>query len=214
LKGILPVSKNVLLYTARHGQTQLNFKNCFRGLADPELNASGRADAEKLAKFFQDIPLAAIFFSDKKRSAETARMIAAKHAGTPIFGTDTLWPWNVGMFSGQPKTPENVAKLEHFVQNPGIPIPKGESLNQFKNRIRPCLIEGMELANKAGKPVLFVVHSSVVHELGAFLNGGDHNSCLVKPGGVAQAVTDGCCIYAEPILKPEKTASRRADTIS
>jgi broad specificity phosphatase PhoE len=208
------MTKTPLLYAARHGATTLNDSGCFRGGLDPDLNDNGRADAERLTEFFKDIPLAAIFYSSKNRSTETAKTIARNHPGTPIFGTDALFPWNVGMFSGQPKSPENVQKLEHYVQNPSIPIPKGESLNQFKSRIRPCLIEGMELANKAGKPVLFVVHSSVVHELGSMIE-GSHSAVLVEPGGVAQVLTDGHCLCAEPVLKPlPKPGTRRADTIS
>jgi broad specificity phosphatase PhoE len=123
------------------------------------------------------------------------------------------------MFSGQPKSEENVTKLQNYVENPDIPIPNGESLNQFKSRVRPCLIEGMEIANQSGAPVLFVVHSSVIHEIGAMIE-GSHAAVLVEPGGIACICTQGenlgaIGLRAKPILKPTKSIARlRADTIS
>jgi alpha-ribazole phosphatase len=208
------VPEHTLLYAARHGQTTLNKSNCFRGNANPPLDAQGREDASALADYFKDIRLSAIFYSDKKRSSETADIVARCHPNVPCHGTDSIWPWNVGMFSGQPKSPENVAKLDHYIENPDIKIPNGESLNDFKARIRPCLLEGMEIANKAGAPVLFVVHSSVVHECGSMVR-GDHNAALVEPGGIARIFTDGHSLEAEPLFKVSPQPIRvRADTIS
>jgi broad specificity phosphatase PhoE len=205
--------KTTLLFAARHGETTANAQGLFRGNLNPPLNESGREDADSLANYFEPIKLSAIFYSDKRRSEETAHVIASRKPGIQCFGTSSLHPWNVGMFSGQPKSSENVQKLEYYIQNPDIPIPQGESLQEFKNRIRPCIMEGMELANNAGAPVLFVVHSSVVHEIGSMIR-GDHSAVLVEPGGIAQITTDGHCLCAEPILKALKPSPRSADTIS
>lgn len=207
------MDKTTLLYACRHGETTLNASGCFRGTMNPPLNTNGREDAEQLADYFAPIDLSAIFYSDKRRSEETAHVIAAKKPGIPCFGSSALHAWNVGKFSGQPKSPENVQELECYVQNPDIMVPNGESLNEFKNRVRPCLMEGMELANKAGKPVLFVVHSSIIHEIGTMI-GGSHTTSLVKPGGIAQIYTNGCSLFSEPLYKPEPKPSERAAQIS
>jgi broad specificity phosphatase PhoE len=186
---------------------------------NPPLDATGRADAEALGEYFKTIQLSSIIYSDKERSTETAGIIACSKPGIKCFGTPNLHAWDVGMFSGQPKNEENVAKLEHYIQNPNIPIPNGESLNEFKARIRPCLVEGMEIANGSGAPVLFVVHSSVIHEIGAMVE-GSHAAVLVEPGGVACIYTEGeflggLELHAKPILKPMLAQSHlRADTIS
>jgi broad specificity phosphatase PhoE len=213
------MSKTVILYAARHGQTLANAQNRFRGALDVPLDATGKADAENLADYFKDIQISSIIYSDKKRSTETANIIARSKPGIKCFGTCNLHAWNVGMFSGQPKSPENVQKLEHYIQNPDIPIPNGESLNEFKARIRPCLIEGMEIANGSGAPVLFVVHSSVIHEIGAMVS-GSHSAVLVEPGGVACIYVEGenlgaLGLRAKPLLRPvAKAPALRADTIS
>lgn len=211
------IEPTVICYFVRHGETTLNAANCFRGAMNPSLNADGRREAHQLAKYFDGMEFAAIVYSDKLRSHETAGVIASKHPSTDIFGTENLHPWDVGKFSGQPKDKANVAELETYVQNPDSPIPGGESLNEFKNRVRPCIREATEIANRVGKPVLCVVHSSVIHELGSYLNNDDHTSCLVEPGGVAAIHYDpengvmGASAIHKAIIPPP---AQRADTIS
>lgn len=206
---------NVLSYFVRHGETVLNAENCYRGSMNPELNANGRQEAHLLAKYFNEIPLSAIAYSDRKRSTETAAIIASKHEETPMFGSSALYAWDVGKFSGQPKSPENKKELEIYVTNPDIPIPQGESLNEFKARIHPCIREALEIGS-SGKPTMVVVHSSVIHELGSYIN-GDNLSSLVEPGGVAAVYydpEDGHLIAKaihRPVLNPP---TARADQVS
>ena len=203
-----------LAYFVRHGTTTLNAKNCFRGTMNPDLNPEGRQDAEKLAEYFKAKNLSALFYSSKARSEETAGIIAQKQPGIKCFGTESLWALNVGDFSGQPKNADNQAKMDWYVDHPSVPIPGGESLGEFKNRIRPCIMEALEIANKSGEPVLCVVHSSVIHEVSAMFC-GDHKSALVKPGGIVEVYTENGQIHARPLLKPDSTKmGSRADTIS
>lgn len=205
----------VLTYFVRHGATVLNQKNFFRGMADPELAAEGRREAYRLATYFESIDLSAIFYSDKNRSEETAHIIDQKHPDVECFGTKNLWPWDVGKFSGQPKSKENLEELEHYVQNPDAPIPQGESLNEFKARVRPCIKEALQIADKMGAPTLCVVHSSVIHEVGSYIE-SSHGACLVEPGGVVAICYDGDTgqLRARPIFKGIEAGSRRADTVS
>lgn len=207
-----------VLFAARHGNTVLNQKNAFRGSMNPDLAPEGIVDAELLADYFEPIDLSAIFYSDRKRSTQTAEIIAARKPDVECYPTKSLWAWDVGMFSGEEKNKENVAKLEYYVQNPDVPIPDGEALNGFKSRVRPCIKEGLEIADRCGAPVLFVVHSSVIHELGAMLN-GSHKAALVKPGGITTVYADieNNCFTAKPDFKEDlqtERETRRADTIS
>lgn len=181
---------------------------------NPSLDEQGFKDAEVLADYFSEQPLSAIFYSDKKRSAETADIISSKKPGVPCIGTPNLWAWNVGNFSGQPKNAENKQKLEYFIQNPDIPVPGGESLNSFKQRIRPCIVESLKVSEKHGAPTLNVVHSSVVHELGQFINGST-KSALVLPGGIAAVYIEDGKLQARPLLKPDDTRiNSKADVVS
>jgi len=208
------MSKIVLAYFCRHGQTSLNKSNCFRGTMNPDLNEEGRQDAEKLADYFKAKDVSALFYSNKARSEETAGIINNKLPGVKCFGTESLWPLNVGEFSGKPKDGENQSKMDWYIAHPSVPIPGGESLNQFQGRIRPCIMEALEIANKSGKPVLCVVHSSVIHVVSTMFE-GHHSKALVKPGGVVEVYTENGQIHARPLLKPDTTKiGSRADTIS
>ena len=203
-----------IAYFARHGQTTLNASNCFRGHLNPDLDAKGRQDAKELADYFAPIDLAAIFYSDKNRSTETADIISKNHPNVESFGTNALWPLNVGDFSGKKKDAETQAQMDWYVDNPSVQIPGGESLNDFKGRIRPCIVEALKLADMAGKPVLVVAHSSVMHEVSSMF-AGHHHAALVKPGGVIEVSEENGRIVARPIIKPDVVnIGSRQDTIS
>lgn len=204
----------VIAYFVRHGQTTLNKNQCFRGRMNPPLDGTGRQQAERVADFLADKKISVIFYSDKARSKETAETIARKHPEVPIYGTDALWALDVGNFSGQKKTPENQEALDHYIENPSIQIPGGESLNQFKARVAPCIMQAMEAGNQMGAPSVSVVHSSVIHELSTMLC-GHHSQCLVEPGGAVEVSTEAGQIIARPIINPstQKIGSKQ-DTIS
>jgi len=203
-----------LCYIARHGATKLNQQDCFRGRVDVELDAEGRRDAHKLATYFEDVELSQIVSSDRKRAEETADIIG-RRKGMEVYVTPALRAFNVGMFSGKPKNKENTDALQEYIDNPDKRIPEGESLNEFKNRIRPALEEACELARERGKPLLLLAHSSIVHEAGSMIH-NDHEAILVEPGGVAMIfLTDDGELDAAPIYKRRPSASvQRADTIS
>lgn len=206
--------RTTVAYFCRHGETTLNASNCFRGRLNPDLNENGRRDAEELEKFFAPIELAAIFYSNKSRAEETAGIIARKKSGIQCFGTESLWPLNVGDFSGKKKDAAAQEQMDWYVDNPSIKIPGGESLNDFKGRIRPCILEALMLADKAGAPVLVVAHSSVMHEVSSMFC-GHHNKALVKPGGVIEVYAENGGLHADPIIKPDATKiNSKQDTVS
>jgi len=203
----------ILAYLVRHGTTVLNAKGCFRGNLDPSLDAKGRADAHSLARLFKNIDIGAIVCSDRDRTTETAELIGAAKNMT-VHKTTSLRALDVGDLSGKPRNKENTDILEGYINSPDTPIPGGESLNNFKTRIRPCFDDAVDTAEEMGKPILMVAHSSVIHELGDVLY-HDHKHILVEPGGVvALYIRDGK-LGAEPIHKPVKPQpTDRVDTVS
>lgn len=193
---------NVLIYGARHGQTSLNAENKFRGPVNVPLDATGQQDAVKLARFFAFKPIAAIFSSDKDRALETAHTIAQRKPGLQVNPTSALQAWNIGIFSGQSKDKyESVLKSE-YSDHPDRQVPGGESLNEFRARVHPVFHQALQMAMHTKKPVLLVSHASVIHEMGAMFN-GDHESAVVKPGGVTGVTTDGQSLQAVTLYRPE-----------
>lgn len=204
---------NILVYLVRHGATVLNQENCFRGPLNPDLAPEGRRDAHLLSQLLKGIDFGAAFVSDKKRAMETANIVLKEHPDVYRHNTPDLHAWDVGWFGGKSKD-EYGDMLDQYVQNPDIPVPEGESLNEFKARVQPLFVEALKIADEIGKPVIFVVHSSLIHEVGAMFN-DDSKSTLVKPGGAAAIYMTEGKLKAEPIFKAnEEAAARRADTVS
>lgn len=190
---------HILVYAARHGTTDLNQADAFRGPIDAPLDKKGFRDANQLAKYFEPIDLSVIFHSDKKRTRATAELIA-KTKDMKIYPNKDLAAWNVGDLGGQPKNEENLAVIDHHVENPDLILPGGESLNQFKARIHPLIKDAVDMGLDTGVPVLLVVHSSVIHEIGTMI-GGHHEYTLVEPGGVAAIFIKDGKLDAQPIFK-------------
>src|SRR4030042_1498004 len=64
---------------ARHGETEWNVEEIFRGRIDIELNETGIRQAELLAEYLSGVKIEAIYSSPLKRALKTAEMIASYH---------------------------------------------------------------------------------------------------------------------------------------
>lgn len=193
--------KHILVYVARHGTTDLNKKDAFRGPIDAPLDKSGVRDANQLAYYFEPIDLSCIVHSAKIRTRETARIVGQRKQGVRMSENADLAAWNVGDLGGQPKSKENEALVDWHVKHPSIPLPGGESLDAFKARVRPLIANAIELGIRYADPPLIVAHSSVIHEVGAMLS-EDHEHTLVEPGGVAAIYIKAGKLDSEPVFKP------------
>jgi probable phosphoglycerate mutase len=192
---------------SRHGTTVLNQEDCFRGPLDPDLDKKGWKDAYQQAYYMDGIELGGIFTSPKKRSHETAKIVKGDR-DIEIHITPNLCALDVGFLGGQKKTPETNAIIKYHVDHPDIPIEGGESLNQFRARVRPLLVDGVETALALGKPLLIVAHSSIVRETGEVFN-GDNASTLVLPGGVCAVYIQDGRLKAEPIFKDDEESRHK-----
>lgn len=200
---------NVVLYVGRHGSTELNQHDCFRGHNDVPLSTKGYREANQLAFYLQPIEISFIVASAKKRAVATADVISVakridgkSEHDLAVHTNDGLFAWDVGNFSGKPKNKENLDKLQEFIDNPGKVVPGGESLNTFRDRVRPLIEEAVETSEETGVPGLLVVHSSLVHELGEMFH-KDHTAALVKPGGLAAVYVSNGTLKVEAIFRPE-----------
>lgn len=209
---MIPNQNKAVVYVVRHGRTVLNATNAFRGNANPPLDDVGIKQAHEIAKLFADVPVSHIFCSDKQRATKTAEIIAAAKGGQ-VHQSEALRALNVGTFSGKKRTPEAESELQTYLDDPDCCIPGGESLNDFRSRIRPCLQEAIDLYGECGVPPMLVAHSSVVHEISNIAT-GDHKKILVEPGGAIAVYINNGKIDAEPIFKPVKAVGSRAKIIT
>ena len=197
------------MYLVRHGRTELNQNNCFRGNKDVPLSKEGRGDVEEAGEFLQSLDAEPLFIisSNKVRATESAKILSDMF-GAPVHETPELGALDVGKFSGKPRNKENVEELQKYIQNPETPIPGGESLDDFKSRVVPALEECFRLSCENGLG-LVICHSSIIHEVGSQLY-GDHTTLVVEPGGVVVVGFDDGKPTAETIFKKHEPAGNTA----
>lgn len=150
---------------ARHGETEWNVKDLFRGLADIPLSAHGLEQAEKLARYLSSTKIEAVYSSPLQRARQTAGFIAREHH-LEVSVTQGLLDINYGAWQGltvpqvQEKYPELYSRWTERPQR--VRIPDGDTLSQIRRRSRAVVTE--VIARHSGAVVL-VSHRAVIQVL-------------------------------------------------
>ena len=87
------------IYLIRHGETNGNKLKSIQGCIDLPLNEKGIEQAEKMANYFKDIPLDAIYCSSMTRACRTAEELA-KVKGLEYHPMDELREITFGEWEG------------------------------------------------------------------------------------------------------------------
>ena len=122
---------------ARHGETEWNVEEIFRGRIDIELNETGIKQAELLAEYLSEVKIEAIYSSPLKRALRTTEVIASHHK-LAVEITPALIDFNYGKWQGLPhqevKDKYNELYTEWTSRPDKVKIPAGESLNDVRKR--------------------------------------------------------------------------------
>jgi broad specificity phosphatase PhoE len=146
----------------RHGRTEWNRQEIFRGRADIPLSDQGTRQAEALAGRLSDERIAAVYSSPLIRAYATAEQVAKAHGLQPQT-VDDLTDIDYEAWEGQQheQVAEQYADLyarwrsePHLVRPPG-----GETLGQVRERAYPALLE--IVARHAEAAVALVSHRVV-----------------------------------------------------
>ncbi len=159
----------------RHGETEWNVGEIFRGRIDIELNETGIKQAELLAEYLSDLKIEAIYSSPLKRALRTAEIIANYHQ-LEVEITPGLVDFNYGKWQGLPH-PEVKDKYEklytEWISHPDkIKIPAGESLDDVRKRAIGVVDK---VIDKYGGTVILVSHRVVNKVLICALLGLDNS---------------------------------------
>ena len=172
----------------RHGQTEWNRSERFRGHADIPLNDTGKAQAQKIAARLADEKIDALYASPLQRTLQTALPIAETHQ-LEIQKSDALIDLDVGALEGLTVDESRQAfpeVIEKWLNAPGhVKFPKGDSIKVVRTRNEKLL---EELAAKhVGQTVALVSHRVVCHvilclamglKLDALWNIKQDNGCI------------------------------------
>jgi broad specificity phosphatase PhoE len=125
------------VYLIRHGNTEWNREEIFRGRVDCGLDETGRAEARAVAAYFDGVNLEGIYTSPLARAAETAAAIAAGR-GMEVVSDPAFIDLDFGEWQGHPlkevreKYPELYRAWRERPRE--VTFPGGENLDQVRER--------------------------------------------------------------------------------
>jgi broad specificity phosphatase PhoE len=122
---------------ARHGETEWNVEEVFRGRIDVELNETGVKQAQLLSEYLSDLKIDAIYSSPLKRALKTAERIAGYHE-LEVEIVPGLIDFDYGKWQGlaHQAVKDKYKKLyAGWVSSPDrVTMPDGESLDDVRKR--------------------------------------------------------------------------------
>ena len=121
----------------RHGETDWNVEEIFRGGIDIELNETGIKQAQLLAKYLADVPITATYSSPLRRALKTADIIVSYHS-VSIEIAPELTDFDYGEWQGLSHgvVKERYKELHNeWLRSPHlVRMPNGESLDDVRER--------------------------------------------------------------------------------
>jgi len=152
------------LVLVRHGETEYNRADLFRGRADLPLNDRGRRQAEAAGRYLAQLRFEAFYASPLKRAVETAALIAAPHGGT-VTPLEEFIDVDYGLWSGKGVEEIRRAWPREFrlwsYEPEKVVFPGGESLEGVRRRLE----RGLELLRSRHRGRVLLVGHKVVNRL-------------------------------------------------
>ena len=151
------------LLLIRHGQTEWNILGKYTGQSDIPLNATGRREAELLARKLEKNPPEVIISSDLIRAYETAKIVAVP-LHLPVQKDSNLREINQGVWEGMFFADIKAKYAAEFAARENDPLevapPGGETLGQVRERVLTAVTTILQLY--PGKRVAVVAHGLVL----------------------------------------------------
>ena len=121
----------------RHGETEWNVEEVFRGRIDIELNQTGIKQSELLAEYLSERKIDTIYSSPLKRALKTAEIIAGSHKRDVEIASGLI-DFDCGKWQGlslQEVKDKYKELYAQWISRPDkVKIPAGESLNDVRKR--------------------------------------------------------------------------------
>ncbi len=155
----------VTVILVRHGETEWNRREIFRGRADVELNRRGREQAKALGAALKGYDLGAVYSSPLSRAVETAEAIAKPH-GVPVEIDKGFVDFDYGAWQGLPH--DEVRRryprvYQDWIERPHtVRIERGESLRMVRRRAMRAL---MRIVDRHQDETVVIVAHRVVNKV-------------------------------------------------
>jgi broad specificity phosphatase PhoE len=176
INSVILIRRNAMskleLILVRHGETDWNKENYFRGHEDVKLNATGIAQADAVAEALKGKVFEAIYSSTLKRALVTARRIALPHE-IEVRERPALLDINYGAWQGMKESAvaEKYPPLyERWQKTPWkVKFPGGDSVKKVWKRVNTGLREILFLHGTGS--VVFVSHRIPLKMMTTYLLG-------------------------------------------
>jgi len=155
------------LILIRHGTTEWNIQKRYCGRKDIGLGSEGKSQVKLLSSRVNAVKFDKVYCSDRKRAAQTARMLFKQ---VRIIPDRNLREINFGVLEGlkhEEIMEKHVDIYKKWLRDPfSNNIPRAEPMDSFKNRIEDALSNIVR--SNSGKTIAVVCHGGVI---GIFVNG-------------------------------------------
>lgn len=169
------MAKYITVYLVRHGQTAWNVKQITQGSKASRLNKTGQRQAARMARYFKDIRLDAIYSSPLMRAMQTARAVLKYHDASKLVKWYDFRERYAGKFEGtsMKQKLKLMPDLKEQWKKKGVDwrAPGGESMREVSKR-SIAGFKKMIKRHKPGDAVLIVSHGGVLKCLIHKFHGG------------------------------------------
>lgn len=194
-------SSSKRIFLVRHGETDWNKQDVFRGHTDVPLNAAGRAQAEALGRRFARVPLRSIHTSRLSRAMDVAKAIAqSQESPLAVQVEEGLLDIHRGQWEGLSRDEARKKFPELYRKWQADPVkthyPGGDSLRSVQHRAWNFLDQ---MIGAGAGDALLVSHDIVIRVLFCSLLNLDLSFMgrfEVQPASISEIRTDG----GRPIL--------------
>lgn len=183
------------LVLVRHGETDWNREFRFQGQIDVPLNATGHAQAARLAERLASEPVQQLYSSDLIRTLQTASPTADRMKLNSLADA-TLREQAFGVIDGmrvpdiQAQHPDIWARWRAF--DPDYAPPGCESQRQFQARVMGAVAR--LVVRHPGQTLVMVTHGGVLDMIYRAAHGlplGGPRQCAIPNAGISRVRTDG-----------------------
>jgi len=199
------VAEIPVMLISRHGETELNIESVLKGYLDASLTEKGLSQAEKQAEILSQFPITKVFCSPLLRAFQSASFTANVLGLEPIQDR-RLATWHVGIFAGVSKKDAKLA-IQLFLDNPGVPMPDGQSIEQFEEQVADFFTEKLPQAEQDGPYAVFT-HNSDISALANMLTGNRTEvvelSDVIPTGGIVGLYPNGESYRLEALFIPKQ----------
>jgi broad specificity phosphatase PhoE len=126
------------LILVRHGETEFNVGELFRGRIGIDLNETGKKEVELLGNYLSELKIEAVYSGPLKRAAHTAQAIA-RHHNLEVQITDGLNDLDFGQWQGishQEAKEKYKEVYADWLNHPErVRLPGGETLGEVRERV-------------------------------------------------------------------------------